>query len=48
MLPSWPWPAAVKFTPLNPQKQKVYKVDFQVDPLAPEGVRDIEGYAFSK
>ena len=40
--------AAVKFTPLNPQKQKVYKVDFQVDPRAPEGVRDIEGYAFVK
>ncbi|MEO5805314.1 hypothetical protein [Devosia sp.] len=40
--------AAVKFTPLNPQKQKVYKVDFQVDPKAPEGVRDIEGYSFSK
>jgi hypothetical protein len=40
--------AAVKFTPLNPQRQKVYKVDFQVDPRAPEGVRDIEGYAFVK
>jgi len=40
--------AAVKFTPLNPQKKKVYKVDFQVDPAAPEGVRDIEGYSFSK
>jgi hypothetical protein len=40
--------AAVKFTPLNPQKKKVYKVDFQVDPSAPEGVRDIEGYSFSK
>ena len=40
--------AAVKFTPLNPQKKKVYKVDFQVDPRAPEGVRDIEGYAFVK
>lgn len=38
----------VKFTPLNPQKRKVYTVDFQVDPKAPEGVRDIEGYAFSK
>ncbi|MHA6731056.1 hypothetical protein [Devosia sp. A369] len=38
----------VKFTPLNPQKQKIYKVDFQVDPSAPEGVRDIEGYSFSK
>ncbi len=38
----------VKFTPLNPQKQKVYKVDFRVDPKAPEGVRDIEAYAFSK
>lgn len=40
--------AAVKFTPLNPQKKKVYKVDFQVDPSTPEGVRDIEGYSFSK
>jgi len=40
--------AAVKFSPLNPQKQKVYKVDFTVDPTAPEGVRDIEGYTFSK
>lgn len=39
---------AVKFSPLNPQKQKVYKVDFTVDPSAPEGVRDIEGYTFSK
>ena len=38
----------VKFTPLNPQKKKVYKVDFQVDPTTPEGVRDIEGYSFSK
>jgi len=38
----------VKFTPLNPQKQKVYTVDFTVDPLAAEGVRDIEGYTFSK
>lgn len=40
--------AGVKFTPLNPQKKKVYKVDFRVDPRAPEGVRDIEGYAFVK
>ncbi len=40
--------AAVKFTPLNPQKQKTYTVDFQVDPTAPEGVRDIEGYRFHK
>ena len=39
---------AVKFTPLNPQKQKVYTVDFQVDPKASEGVRDIEGYSFAK
>jgi hypothetical protein len=39
---------AVKFTPLNPQKRKEYKVDFRVDPKAPEGVRDIEGYAFVK
>lgn len=38
----------VKFTPLNPQKRKVYKVDFRVDPKAPEGVRDIEGYSFAK
>ena len=38
----------VKFTPLNPQKKKVYTVDFQVDPAAPEGVRDIEAYTFSK
>lgn len=40
--------AGVKFTPLNPQKKKVYKVDFRVDPRAPEGVRDIESYAFVK
>jgi len=39
---------AVKFSPLNPQKKKVYTVDFTVDPSAPEGVRDIEGYTFSK
>ncbi|WP_137150540.1 hypothetical protein [Devosia sp. FKR38] len=38
----------VKFTPLNPQKKKIYTVDFQVDPAAPEGVRDIEAYTFSK
>ena len=38
----------VKFSPLNPQRQKVYTVDFAVDPSAPEGVRDIEGYTFSK
>ncbi len=38
----------VKFTPLNPQKQKVYTVDFQLDPKAPEGVRDIAGYQFAK
>jgi len=38
----------VKFTPLNPQKQKEYKVDFRVDPSAPEGVRDIDAYAFVK
>jgi hypothetical protein len=38
----------VKFTPLNPQKQKVYSVDFTVDPSTAEGVRDIEGYTFSK
>ena len=38
----------VKFTPLNPQKQKVYTVDFTVDPSTAEGVRDIEGYTFSK
>tara|TARA_R110002124_G_scaffold109676_8_gene262817 strand:+ start:937 stop:1896 length:960 start_codon:yes stop_codon:yes gene_type:complete len=38
----------VKFSPLNPQRQKVYQVDFQVDPAAPEGVRDIAGYSFSK
>jgi hypothetical protein len=40
--------AGVKFTPLNPQKQKVYKVDFRVDPKAPEGICDIDGYAFVK
>lgn len=40
--------AGVKFTPLNPQKRKVYKVDFRVDPKAPEGIRDIDGYAFVK
>jgi len=38
----------VKFTPLNPQKQKIYTVDFRVDPDAPEGVRDIEPYTFGK
>lgn len=38
----------VKFTPLNPQKKKVYTVDFRVDPTAREGVRDIEAYTFSK
>jgi len=40
--------AAVKFSPLNPQKQKVYKVDFRVDPRAPEGVLNIDGYSFAK
>jgi hypothetical protein len=40
--------AAVKFSPLNPQKKKVYKVDFRVDPLAPEGVLNIDGYSFAK
>ena len=35
--------AAVKFSPLNPHKQKNYTVDFRVDPQAPEGIRDIEG-----
>jgi hypothetical protein len=40
--------AAVKFTPLNPQKKKVYTVDFEVDPAAPEGVRDIPAYQFGK
>jgi len=39
---------AVKFSPLNPHKKKVYKVDFRVDPTAPEGIRDIEGYTYSK
>lgn len=39
---------AVKFSPLNPQKKKVYSVDFRVDPAAPEGVRDIEAYQFAK
>jgi hypothetical protein len=38
----------VKFTPLNPQRQKVYTVDFRVDPAAPEGVSDIESYQFAK
>lgn len=38
----------VKFTPLNPQKKKVYTVDFTVDPSTAEGVRDIDGYTFSK
>lgn len=40
--------AAVKFSPLNPQKKKVYKVDFRVDSKAPEGVRDIDSYSFAK
>lgn len=40
--------AAVKFSPLNPQKKKVYKVDFRVDPRAPEGVLNIDGYSFAK
>lgn len=39
---------AVKFSPLNPQRKKVYTVDFQVDPNAPEGVRDIEAHSFEK
>lgn len=39
---------AVKFSPLNPQKKKVYTVDFRVDPAAPEGVRDIEPHTFEK
>lgn len=39
---------AVKFSPLNPQKKKVYTVDFQVDPAAPEGVRDIPAHTFEK
>jgi len=39
---------AVKFSPLNPQKKKVYTVDFQVDPAAPEGVRDIAAHTFAK
>ena len=39
---------AVKFSPLNPQKKKVYKVDFQVDPTAPEGVRDVAAHTFEK
>ncbi|ODT76285.1 MAG: hypothetical protein ABS76_31715 [Pelagibacterium sp. SCN 64-44] len=38
----------VKFTPLNPQKQKIYTVDFRVDPDAAEGVRNIEPYTFGK
>ena len=38
----------VKFSPLNPHKKKVYQVDFRVDPTAPEGIRDIEGYSYSK
>ena len=38
----------VKFTPLNPQKKKVYTVDFQVDPAAPEGVRDVAAHSFEK
>ena len=39
---------AVKFSPLNPQKKKIYTVDFQVDPAAPEGVRDIAAHTFAK
>ncbi|MNL55337.1 hypothetical protein D3C87_1787450 [compost metagenome] len=39
---------AVKFSPLNPQKKKVYTVDFQVDPAAPEGVRDVAAHSFEK
>lgn len=37
--------AAVKFSLLNPQKKKIYNVDFRVDP---EGVRDIAAYEFAK
>jgi hypothetical protein len=40
--------AAVKFSPLNPQKKKIYMVDFRVDPVAPEGVLNIDGYSFAK
>ncbi len=40
--------AAVKFSPLNPQKKKVYRVDFRVDPQSPEGVLNIDGYSFAK
>jgi hypothetical protein len=39
---------AVKFSPLNPQKKKVYTIDFQVDPDAPEGIRDIEPETLAK
>jgi hypothetical protein len=39
---------AVKFSPLNPQKKKIYTVDFEVDPTTPEGVRDIPAFTFEK
>lgn len=39
---------AVKFSPLNPQKKKIYNVDFRVDPRVPEGVMNIDGYSFAK
>lgn len=39
---------AVKFSPLNPQRKKVYTVDFEVDPTNPEGIRDIPAFTFEK
>lgn len=39
---------AVKFSPLNPQRQKRYEVDFRVAPGLPDSIRDIPSYAFVK
>ncbi len=39
---------AVKFSPLNPQKKKVYTIDFRVDPDAPEGIVDIDPRTLEK
>jgi hypothetical protein len=39
---------AVKFSPLNPQRKKIYTVDFEVDPSNPEGIRDIPAFTFEK
>jgi hypothetical protein len=40
--------AAVKLSGLQKGRRRKFDIDFQVDPMAPFSVRNIDGYALNK